>query len=52
MGAMGLFALVGGGLLKTVYLSDTTQLDITPHDLSTKALCYYTMAGYKKYQEG
>lgn len=52
MGAMGLFALVGSGLLKSVYIEDSNRLDITPQDVCIKSMCYYAFAGYKRYQEG
>lgn len=51
MGALGLFALVGSGLLKSVYLKDNLHLDITPQDLGIKSLCYYTIKGSHVYQQ-
>ncbi|ALC49541.1 CG18031 [Drosophila busckii] len=52
MGAMGLFSLVGAGLLKTVYIGDNIHLDITPQDMGVKALLYYTKCGYEAYRNG
>lgn len=43
MGAMGLFAVTGAGVLKTIYMDWKTRLDLTPQDLGIKSLCYYTM---------
>lgn len=51
MGALGLFSLVGCGLLKSVYIKDNLHLDITPQDLGIKSLCYYTIKGAQLYQE-
>ncbi|EDV99627.1 GH12315 [Drosophila grimshawi] len=52
MGAMGLFSLVGAGLLKTVYIGNTVHLDITPQDMGIKGMIYYTKCGYDAYQQG
>ncbi|XP_001355230.2 fatty acyl-CoA reductase wat [Drosophila persimilis] len=52
MGAMGLFALVGAGILKTVYLGKETRLDITPQDVGIKCMLSYTKKGQEKYQKG
>ncbi|XP_020803442.1 fatty acyl-CoA reductase wat [Drosophila serrata] len=51
-GAMGLFALVGAGILKTVYLSKEVHLDITPQDVSIKSILCYTKHAYEIYQQG
>lgn len=51
MGAIGLFSLVGAGLVKSVYLREDVHLDITPQDLGIKALCYYTVKGAQLYQQ-
>ncbi|KAM7348536.1 fatty acyl-CoA reductase 1-like isoform 2-T2 [Cochliomyia hominivorax] len=42
MGAMGLFAIVAAGLLKTMYAGRNIILDITPQDIGIKTLCYHT----------
>ncbi|KAM8721693.1 hypothetical protein ACLKA7_007549 [Drosophila subpalustris] len=52
MGAMGLFSLVGAGLLKTVYIGRDIHLDLTPQDMGIKGLCYYAKAGYEAYRNG
>lgn len=52
MGAMGLFALVGAGVLKTVYLGRNVRLDITPQDLAIKSILCYAKQGYELYQQG
>ncbi|BFG02895.1 fatty acyl-CoA reductase wat [Drosophila madeirensis] len=52
MGAMGLFALVGAGILKTVYLGKDTRLDITPQDVGIKTMLSYTKKGHEQYQRG
>ncbi|XP_060662209.1 fatty acyl-CoA reductase 1 [Drosophila nasuta] len=52
MGAMGLFSLVGAGVLKTVYIRKDVHLDITPQDMGIKALCYYAYAGCEAYRNG
>lgn len=51
MGAIGLFSLVGAGLVKSVYLREDVHLDITPQDLGIKALCYYTVKGAQLYPQ-
>ncbi|KMZ07819.1 uncharacterized protein Dsimw501_GD27572 [Drosophila simulans] len=52
MGAMGLFALVGAGILKTVYLGKDIRLDITPQDIGIKSMLCYTKMGYEIYRQG
>ncbi|XP_030568242.1 fatty acyl-CoA reductase wat [Drosophila novamexicana] len=52
MGAMGLFSLVGAGLLKTVYIGRDVHLDITPQDMGIKGMIYYTKCGYDAYRQG
>ncbi|KAI8034311.1 hypothetical protein M5D96_012977 [Drosophila gunungcola] len=52
MGAMGLFALVGAGILKTVYLGKDIRLDITPQDIGIKSMLCYTKRGSEIYQRG
>ncbi|XP_017871242.1 PREDICTED: fatty acyl-CoA reductase 1 [Drosophila arizonae] len=52
MGAMGLFSLVGAGLLKTVYIRRSVYLDITPQDMGIIGMIYYTKCGYEAYREG
>ncbi|XP_043657849.1 fatty acyl-CoA reductase wat [Drosophila teissieri] len=52
MGAMGLFALVGAGILKTVYLGKDIRLDITPQDIGIKSMLWYTKRGYEIYRQG
>lgn len=51
MGAMGLFALVGAGILKTVYLGRDIRLDITPQDMGIKSMLCYTQKGADLYQQ-
>ncbi|XP_017096210.2 fatty acyl-CoA reductase wat [Drosophila bipectinata] len=51
MGAMGLFALVGAGILKTVYLGRDIRLDITPQDMGIKSMLCYTQKGSDLYQQ-
>ncbi|XP_030380980.1 fatty acyl-CoA reductase wat [Scaptodrosophila lebanonensis] len=51
-GAMGLFTLVGSGLLKTVYLGENIHLDLTPQDVGIKALLYFTQQGNETYKKG
>ncbi|XP_017034883.1 fatty acyl-CoA reductase wat [Drosophila kikkawai] len=52
MGAMGLFAMVGAGVLKSVYLGRDVRLDITPQDLAIKSILCYARHGYLLYQQG
>ncbi|XP_017054595.1 fatty acyl-CoA reductase wat [Drosophila ficusphila] len=52
MGAMGLFALVGAGILKTVYLGRDIRLDITPQDIGIKSMLWYTKRGAELYRQG
>ena len=49
-GIMGLFAVAGAGVFKTLYASSNSRLDLTPQDLAVKALCYYTMKSAKLYE--
>ncbi|EDV45590.1 fatty acyl-CoA reductase wat [Drosophila erecta] len=51
-GAMGLFALVGTGILKTVYLGKDIRLDFTPQDIGIKSMLCYTKWGYDIYRQG
>ncbi|XP_075170220.1 putative fatty acyl-CoA reductase CG8306 [Haematobia irritans] len=46
-GALGLFTLVGAGILKSLYCSQEVRLDICPLDVNTKSLLYYTVRSYK-----
>lgn len=48
---MGLFALVGAGILKTVYLGRDIRLDITPQDMGIKSMLCYTQKGADLYQQ-
>ncbi|XP_023037072.1 fatty acyl-CoA reductase wat isoform X1 [Drosophila willistoni] len=51
MGAMGLFSLVGTGILKTVYLGKNIHLDITPQDIGIKSMLCYTQSAYNSYHQ-
>ncbi|XP_011177536.1 fatty acyl-CoA reductase wat [Zeugodacus cucurbitae] len=51
MGAMGLFVLVGAGILKTVFLSKSTRFDITPQDVSIKTMLYYAYRAGTEYAQ-
>lgn len=50
IGAMGMFAVTGCGILKTVYIGKNTRLDLTPQDVGIKTLCYYTMKATNIYK--
>ena len=49
-GIMGLFAVTGAGVFKTLYAGSNVRLDLTPQDLAIKALCYYTMKSASLYE--
>ncbi|XP_050331154.1 fatty acyl-CoA reductase wat [Bactrocera neohumeralis] len=51
MGAMGLFVLVGAGILKTVFLSFSTRFDITPQDIGIKTMLYYAARAGNEYAQ-
>lgn len=51
MGAMGLFVLVGTGILKTVFLSFSTRFDITPQDVGIKTMLYYACRAGTEYAQ-
>lgn len=49
-GTIGLFALAGMGLLKSLYIDDKTSLDITLMDISISVLLYQTAKSFKIYK--
>ncbi|TMW43201.1 hypothetical protein DOY81_011718, partial [Sarcophaga bullata] len=49
VGAMGLFAGTGAGILKTIYSKSNVRLDITLHDIGIKCLCFYAMKAVSLY---
>ena len=51
MGAMGLFAVAGAGIIKTIHMGLNTCLDLTPLDLGIKSLCFYTMQAVSLYEK-
>ncbi|XP_053949561.1 fatty acyl-CoA reductase 1 [Anastrepha ludens] len=51
MGAMGLFVLVGAGILKTVFMSKKLRFDITPQDAAIKAMMYYAYSAGSEYNK-
>ncbi|XP_017473740.1 PREDICTED: fatty acyl-CoA reductase 1-like [Rhagoletis zephyria] len=51
MGAIGLFVLVGAGILKTVFMSYTLRFDITPQDVGIKTMMYYAYRAANEYSE-
>ncbi|XP_046803098.1 uncharacterized protein LOC111674798 [Lucilia cuprina] len=51
MGVMGLFAVTGAGLLKTIYINKKNRLDITPQDVSVKNMLYYTFKAAQVYEK-
>ncbi|XP_037932388.1 fatty acyl-CoA reductase 1 [Teleopsis dalmanni] len=52
IGAMGVFALVAAGILKTVYINRSIPLDITLQDIGIKVLLYNTVAASRIYEKG
>ncbi|XP_067640608.1 fatty acyl-CoA reductase 1 [Eurosta solidaginis] len=49
MGALGLFVLVGAGILKTVFMSKALRFDITPQDICIKTMLYYAYRAGREY---
>ncbi|KAM7348627.1 fatty acyl-CoA reductase in oenocytes [Cochliomyia hominivorax] len=50
-GIMGLYAVTGAGLLKTIYVGKNARLDISPLDIAAKNMLYYVVKAsglYKK----
>lgn len=50
VGAMGIFAVTGAGIIKTIYIGRNVRLDLTPLDFGIKTLCYYTAEAARLYQ--
>ena len=50
VGAMGLFAVAGAGILKTIYINANAKLDATLQDIGIKCLCYYAMKAANLYE--
>ncbi|TMW44168.1 hypothetical protein DOY81_010750, partial [Sarcophaga bullata] len=51
MGVMGLYAITGAGLLKTIYVDENTRLDITPQDIAVKNMLYFALKASQIYEE-
>lgn len=51
-GVMGLYAVTGAGLLKTIHVDKNTRLDISPLDVAVKNMLYYAVKAAKIYETG
>ncbi|XP_065364811.1 fatty acyl-CoA reductase wat-like [Calliphora vicina] len=51
MGVMGLYAVTGAGLLKTIYVDKNNRLDISPQDISVKNMLYFTLKAAQLYEK-
>lgn len=51
MGVMGLYAVIGAGLLKTIYVDKNNRLDISPQDISVKNMVYFTLKAARAYEK-
>lgn len=50
IGAMGLFVVAAAGILKALAMKKNQYLDLSPQDLTVKALLYYIVKSVKKYE--
>lgn len=51
MGLMGLGAVTGAGILKTIYIDRKTRLDISPQDVAVKNMLYYAYKASEIYEK-
>ena len=51
MGVMGLYAITGAGLLKSIYVDENTRLDITPQDVGVKNMLYFALKASQIYEK-